>query len=90
MSTIKLYFNSPLPNNQQRVFLKNLKELGFSAERIFQDGEYIKWRYFGRLPTGLNDNVAIQFTDDKAKSDLRCHKIDYVEFILNFERKEKS
>lgn len=91
MATIHINFNAPLPNNQQSIFMKNLKELGFSVERVFQDGKYIKFKYYGRLPTLDNqDNIIFQIVDDKAKSDLSFHKIDFVEFYLYFERKNKN
>lgn len=91
MATIHIDFNAPLPNNQQKIFMKNLKELGFSVERVFQGGKYIKFRYFGRLPTLENqDNVIVQFVDDKAKTDLSFHKIEFVEFYLYFERKNEN
>ena len=91
MSTVKLYFNAPLPNNQQHKCVKNLREMGFKPERIFQNGKYIKWCFRGRLPTFENENnVICQIVDDSIKSDLTFHKIDFVEFTLYFERKNKN
>ena len=92
MATLKINFNSPLPNNQQLSVMKNLKQLGFSVERVFQDGQYIQFRYYGRLPTFPDDDketVDLLITDEQTKKYLISNKFDRVEFYLLFERKEK-
>lgn len=87
MGTLKINFNTPLPNNQQSPVMKNLKELGFSTERVFQNGKYIKWHYQGRLPTTENnDSVFIKVLDPELKIE-QFKKITHVEFYLYFERK---
>lgn len=89
MATLKINFNSPLPNNQQASVMKNLKMLGFSVERIFQDGQYIQFRYYGRLPTFDDDDCKtdLLITDNDTRTYLISNKFDFVEFYLLFERK---
>lgn len=88
---IKLNFNTPLANDQQIPCIHGFKKLGFSVEREFQNGQYILYRFRGRLPTinGKSD-IDILITE-KAKSDfLTVKDVNFVEFYLMFERKNEN
>lgn len=88
---IKLNFNTPLPNDQQIPCIHGFKQLGFRVEREFQNGNYILYRFYGRLPTvtGKTD-IDILFSES-AQSDFKTVKdIDWIEFYLMFERKNND
>ena len=87
---LKLNFNTPLANSQQIPCIHGFKQLGFSVERIYQNGDFILYRFYGRLPTvsGKSD-VDVLFSED-AKSDFKTvTNVDYVELFLMFERKNR-
>lgn len=92
MSKLTLNFNVPFENSQQKVFLKNLKEIGFSVERVFQGGKYIQWRYYARLPNVnlCNEGSIDLIFSDSAKTDFLTKNIDSIELILLFERKNSN
>ena len=88
---IKLNFTTPLANDQQIPCIHGFKNLGFSVEREFQNGQYILYRFRGRLPTisGKSD-IDILITD-QAKTDFKTIKdINFIEFYLMFERKNEN
>lgn len=88
---IKLNFQEPLANNQQIPCIHGFKKLGFKVEREFQNGQFILYRFYGRLPTVSGCSDIDVFFDDKGKSDFKTLKnIDYIEFYLMFERKEEN
>lgn len=90
MSKLTINFNTALENSQQKIFLKNLKECGFSVQRVFQSGDFIEWHYYARLPCydklSSIPNVDIMFSDSE-KSEFISKNIDSIEFIVYFERK---
>lgn len=91
---IKINFNTPLPKNQRDDFIRCMKSLGFSYERIIQSGEYSLHRFVGELPQIGSDDL-IEFVicaDGKNKTDLLKLFLKNVrcEIIIPFEREEKN
>lgn len=88
MATLKINFSDPLPYTERNKVIHGLKSLGFSYDRVYQNGQYSLHRFFGRLPTmNGSSNVDILF-DDNTKSEFLKYQIDSVEIYLLSERKQ--
>lgn len=85
--TLKLNFNTPCPKKDRCKLIKSFKDLGFSYNRVFQNGTYSLHRFYGRLPTlsGSSDVdlLSISASEDFYKS---FSDVDYVEIYILIER----
>lgn len=68
---LKINFTTPLPNNTRNSFIKCMKELGFTYDRIIQPGEFSLLRFYGELPElNCNNFSFVICADGKNKTDL--------------------
>lgn len=84
---LKITFSSPIPYEERDKIIRGLKNLGLSYERIYQPSEYSLHRFYGRLPTFKENNVHLNFIDEKTKEDLEFFGTSQqIEIFLYIER----
>lgn len=84
---LKINFNTPFPHSQRDKFIHGFRELGFSYERIIQNGQYSLFRFFGEIPFEENkSNVDVMISDDVNIKDFKSLLVGNVEIYFLFER----
>lgn len=84
---LKINFNTPFPLSQRDIFLHSMRDLGFSYDRIIQNGEYSLFKFFGKLPeTNKKTNIDVIIGDDVNIETFNQLLVKDVEIFVMFER----
>lgn len=87
---LKVYFNTVVPYKDRKKVINAFKDLGFTFDRIFEQGSEISHFVFrGRLPSCDDCQFANFYFDDEAKRQFKGVRVDFVELFVNFEKKGK-
>lgn len=85
---LKINFNTSFPHSQRDKFIHGFRELGFSYERIIQNGQCSLFRFFGKIPFEDENktNVDVMFSNDVNIDDFKSLLVGDVEIYVLFER----
>lgn len=84
---LKINFNTPFPHSQRDVFLHSMRDIGFTYDRVIQNGEYSLFKFFGSLPqTDKKSNVDVIIGDDVNINVFKQLLVKDVEIYVMFER----
>lgn len=84
---IKIQFDNPLPHVYRDILIHSFRDLGFKYDRIFQNGDYALFKFYGKLPTlGNNNTISIIYENPDLKQSFAQIKNDFVEITFFIER----
>lgn len=84
---IKINFNTPIPHCQRDKLIHAMRDLGFTYERIYQNGECSLHKFSGKLPyTDKKTNIDILVSDDTEIDSFKSLLVGYVEMYFLIER----
>lgn len=84
---IKIQFDQPLPHCYRDKLIYDLRDLGFKYDRIFQNGDYALFRFYGRLPTiGDCTTISLIYESDDLKQEFTQVKNQQLEITFFIER----
>lgn len=89
---LRIYFNTLVPYADRKKVIHAFKDLGFSFDRIFEQGSDVSHFVFrGRLPASSpNECQFANFIfDDESRRQFKGVRVDYVELFINFEKRGK-
>lgn len=84
---IKIQFDKPLPHDFRDKLIHDFRDLGFKYDRIFQNGEYALFKFYGKLPTIPEGTISIIYQDETLQQHFKQIKNDYLEITFFIERK---
>lgn len=84
---VKINFNTPIPHCQRDKFIHAMRDLGFTYERIYQNGECSLHKFSGKLPlSDKKSNIDILVQNDVAPDIYNSFSVGYVEMFFLIER----
>lgn len=84
---VKINFNTPIPYSQRDKFIHAMRDLGFTYERIYQNGVCSLHKFSGKLPlTDKKSNIDILVERDVSPDIYKSLSVGYVELFFLIER----